>query len=51
MTRWLPRFSAYETMHCDFDGEFEGVEVEICWGRFRLSAAFCRRTRLVKDAE
>ncbi len=48
---WLPRLSAYETMHCDHDGEFEGVEVELCWAGFRFSAAFCRRTRVVKDAD
>lgn len=45
MNRLLPHFATYEWTGCDDDGEYEGRELAIIWGRWTLTIAFGRHNR------
>lgn len=45
MRAWLPKFASYEWTGCDDDGEYEGREFAITWGRWTVQVAFGRHNR------
>lgn len=45
MVAWLPRFATHRWTGCEDDGEYEGREFAIFWGRWTVSISFGRDNR------